>query len=349
MSLSGPEPARAGALVSGLILRAAGAGLLGGLVAFVFARIFAEPLIQQAIDYEGGRGEAEAALAAAAGEPVETDGAELFSRAVQGNLGIGVGIVAFGLAVGCFFGVAYCLAYGRAGWVSARRLSLLVAGGGFLLLYLMPFLKYPANPPAVGNGATIAQRAGLYGVMVVACLVFGAAALWLGQRLRRRLGTWNATLLAGLAFVVVIGVVMALLPPLGALSANAGETGALLTETPQPLRDPAGAIVYPGFDPDLLYWFRLYSVLAQALLWGVLGVAFAPLAERLAPRPVRHRRPTGDPRRLSVTRNTGDASPAVTGVSGRGSGAPENWLASRGADRSSRSGRRRHVHHSRPP
>ena len=47
---------------------------------------------------------------------------------------------------------------GRAGRLSARQLSLLVAGAGFLLLYLVPFLKYPANPPAVGNDATIAQR-----------------------------------------------------------------------------------------------------------------------------------------------------------------------------------------------
>ena len=284
MPLSGPEPARAGALVSGLVLRAAGVGLLGGLVAFVFARIFAEPLIQRAVDYEGARGEAEAALAAAAGEPVGAEGSELFSRAVQGNVGIGVGIILFGLAVGCFFGVAYCLAYGRVGRVSARQLSLLVAGGGFLVLFLVPFLKYPANPPAVGNDATIAQRAGLYGVMVVACLVFGAAAIWLGQRLAPRFGTWNATLLAGLAFVVVIGLVMVLLPPLGSLSANAGEVGPALTETPQPLRDPSGAIVFPGFDPDLLYYFRLYSVMAQALLWGVIGVAFAPLAERLLAR-----------------------------------------------------------------
>jgi Probable cobalt transporter subunit (CbtA) len=276
--------AEAGSLVRGLVLRAAGVGALGGLAAFVFARIFAEPLIQQAIAYEAGRGEAEAALAAAAGEPVEAEGPEIFSRFVQGNLGIGVGIVLFGLAVGCFFGVVYCLAYGRVGAVSARRLSLAVAASGFVALYLVPFLKYPANPPAVGNHETIGQRAGLYGVMVVACVVFAAAAVWLRQALAPRCGAWNATLLAGIAGAAAIGVVMALLPSLGSLSANAGEPGALVTETPQPLRDPSGAIGYPGFDADLLYWFRLYSVLAQALLWGIVGVAFAPLAERLLER-----------------------------------------------------------------
>ena len=285
MSLTGAVPdADAGVLVRGLVLRAAGVGLLGGLVSFVFARIFAEPLVQQAIDYEGGRGEAEAALTAAAGGTVEPEGPEIVSRLVQGNIGIGVGIVLFGLAVGCFFGVVYSLAWGRAGRISARRLSLLVAGAGFLALYLVPFLKYPASPPAVGNDATIAQRAGLYGVMVVACVVFGVAAVWLGQRLAQRFGTWNATLLAGLAFVLVIGAVMLLLPSLGSLSANAGAVGPLMTETPQPLLDPSGAIVFPGFDADLLYYFRLYSVIAQALLWGVIGVAFAPLAERLLER-----------------------------------------------------------------
>jgi Probable cobalt transporter subunit (CbtA) len=280
--LSGADAA--GSLARNLVLRGAGVGVLGGLVAFVFARIFAEPLIQQGIDYEGGRGEAEAALAAAAGGAHEMEGPELFSRAVQANLGIGVGMVAFGLAAGCFFAVAYCLALGRVGRVSARTLSLLVAGAGFVLIYFVPFLKYPANPPAVGNGATIGQRAGLYGVMVVASVVLGAGALWLGRRLTARLGSWTATLVAGLGFAVAIGLVMAALPPLGSLSANAGDAGALLTETPQPLRDPAGAIVYPGFDADVLYWFRLYSVVAQALLWGVIGVAFAPLAERVVDR-----------------------------------------------------------------
>jgi hypothetical protein len=279
--LSGSGPATGEAtLVRDLILRAAGVGALGGLVAYVFARIFAEPLIQQAIDYESGRDDAKAALAAAAGLPPEPAGPEIFSRFVQGNIGIGVGMVLFGLAMGCFFGIAYCLAYGRVGGVRAGTLSLHVAAAGFFLLYVVPGLKYPANPPAVGNPDTIGQRSGLYGVMVVASVVCGAAAVWVGRRLAARFGNRNATVLAGLGFAAVVGVVMALLPPLGSLAANAGETGALLTETPQPLTDPAGVIVYPGFDADLLYWFRLYSVIAQALMWGVIGFAFAPLAER---------------------------------------------------------------------
>jgi hypothetical protein len=38
----------------------------------------------------------------------------------------------------------------------------------------------------------------------------------------------------------VIGIVMAVLPSLGHLSVNTAEYGVQNTETPQPLRDPAG-------------------------------------------------------------------------------------------------------------
>jgi hypothetical protein len=268
-------------MVRALVLRGAGVGALAGLLAFVFARIFAEPVIQAATDYESGRDEAKAALAAAAGQPPENADPDIFSRAVQANLGIGVGLIAFGLAIGLFFAVAYCMAYGRTGNVRPRQLSLLVALFGFLTLFLVPFVKYPANPPAIGNPDTIGDRGGLWLLMVVASVIFAIVAVWAGQKLQPRFGTWNATLLAGAGFVVVMGILMAVLPSLGQLSANVEVSGSLLTETPQPLKDAAGAIVYPGFDADLLYRFRLYSVGAQIILWGVLGLGFAPLAEKV--------------------------------------------------------------------
>ena len=268
-------------MVRALVLRGAGVGALAGLVAFVFARIFAEPLIQAAVDYESGRGAAEAALAAAAGQASPAEGPELFSRAVQGNLGIGIGMIAFGVAVGLFFAVAFCMAYGRTGNVRPRQLSLLVGLFGFLSIFGIPFLKYPANPPAVGNPDTIRDRGALWILLVVVSVVVLIGAVVLGQRLQERLGTWNAMLVAAAAAVVVLGIVMALLPPLGELSTNVAESGSRLTETPQPLTDPSGKVVFPGFDPDLLYWFRVYSVGAQLLLWGVLAVGFAPLADRV--------------------------------------------------------------------
>jgi putative cobalt transporter subunit CbtA len=265
-------------MVRALVLRGAGVGALAGLVAFIFARIVAEPVIQATIDYEAARDEAKAALA---GQAAEAEGPELFSRAVQGNIGIGVGMVAFGIAIGLLFAVAYCMAYGRTGNIRPRQLSLLVALGGFLTLFLVPFIKYPANPPSIGNHDTIRDRGALWLLMVVASMVSAIVAVWLGQRLQARFGNWNATLIACAGFVVVMGILMAILPALGELSTNVAESGSRLTETPQPLTDPSGKIVFPGFDADLLYRFRLYSVGAQVILWGVIGLAFAPLADKV--------------------------------------------------------------------
>lgn len=259
-----------------LILRGILAGAVAGLLAFVFARIFAEPQIAKAIDYESGRDAAQSALDKAAGLPAEAADPDLFSRTIQANVGIGVGMVFFGMAMGALFAVAYTVCLGRTGGLRARSLALLVAGGGFLGMYLVPFLKYPANPPAIGHEETIKQRSALYLIMVVCSIAFLAGAVYLGKYLQKRYGNWNATLLAGAAFVVAIGIVMLLLPQLGHLSYNKANFGNQATETPLPLKDSKGNIVYPGFPADVLYTFRFYSVAAQLILWTALGLIFAP-------------------------------------------------------------------------
>jgi hypothetical protein len=254
-----------------LALRGLGVGALGGLLAFVFARILAEPQIRAAIDYEDGR---DAALHVAGGP-------ELFSRTLQANIGIGVGVVLFGIAMGALFAVAYAICLGRVGKLRPRSLAMLVALGGFLGVYFVPFLKYPANPPAIGHEDTIHDRGNLYLAMVACSIVLLIGAVLLGKRLQPRFGNWNATLLAVAAYVAIIGVLMAVLPSVGQLAANVEEYGRHATETPLPLTDEKGNIVFPGFDADRLSAFRLYSVGAQVLLWGAIGLIFGPLAERL--------------------------------------------------------------------
>ena len=259
-------------IVRGLLV-----GAVGGVLALIFARIFAEPQIQAAIDYESGRDAAQAAL----DKTAQAAGSDLFSRSVQGNLGLGVGMILYGVAMGGIYAVAYLLACGRSGNVRPRPLALLVALGGFLGFYLIPFLKYPANPPSIGHPETIRARSGLFLLMVGVSIVCLVAAVWLGQRLKPRFGGWSATLLAALACVVVLGVVMLLLPSLGELTANVQAYGRHPTETPLPLRNPQGQIVYPGFPADVLFDFRLYSLGTQAIMWSAIGLCFGPLADRL--------------------------------------------------------------------
>ena len=84
-----------------LIARGVLAGALGGLCAFVFARIFVEPVIGRAVAFEDARIQA-------AHEPgVHEHGAELFSRGVQANIGMGFGVLAFGVAIGALLAVVF--------------------------------------------------------------------------------------------------------------------------------------------------------------------------------------------------------------------------------------------------
>jgi hypothetical protein len=265
-----------------LILRGFGAGGLGGLLAFIFARIMAEPQIQKAIDYESGRDAAQDLLRKAAGIAAAPAGPDIFSRGLQRNIGIGVGMIVFGVAMGGLFAVAYILVQRRTqDRIRPRTLAMLIAGAGFVGLYLVPYLKYPANPPAIGHENTIGDRSALYVTMVLLSLACLVGAVTAGTRLAHRFGAWNASLIAGGAYLAVMVIVMAILPPLGHLHTNVAEYGRQVTETPLPLRDPQGHIVYPGFPADVLFKFRLYSVISQAVLWTTLGLAFGALVERV--------------------------------------------------------------------
>ncbi|PVZ13292.1 CbtA family protein [Actinomycetospora cinnamomea] len=273
------------------VLRGVLAGAAAGLVSWVFSLVFAEPQIEAAIAYEEGRGAAEEALAVAAGSAPAAGGEEeIVSRGVQATLGIGVGMVGIGIALGLLFAVAYTLLHGRVA-LRPRVLALVVAGAGFLTIYATPFLKYPASPPAVGSDETIGDRTALYLLMVIGSLAFLAAAVFVARLVREHLGTWNAVLVGGVVYVALSAVLMAVLPGLGELTINVVENGPRVSETPIPLRDASGAILYPGFDADVLYDFRLASFAAQMLLWGVLGLVFGALVERRMARAETSERP----------------------------------------------------------
>ena len=268
-----------------VVLRGVLAGFIAGVLGFVFARIFAESYIQQAIDYESGRDDALAAIAKTQGITVTPDGPEIFSRTIQSTIGIATGIIAFSMGMGALIAVAYLVLQGRFN-IRPRTLALVVTGLGFLGVYLVPFVKYPANPPAIGHTFTIATRGHLYLTMVGCSLLFIVGAVLLARRLQSRFGTFNATLLAATGFIVAISILMALLPSLGHLAANQAVVdstgyGKSATETPLPIRNPQGQIVYPGFPADVLWKFRFYSVIAQMIIWTTVGLVFSALLERL--------------------------------------------------------------------
>lgn len=223
------------------------AGVLAGVAAFLVAYLLGESQVDAAIAIEEAgshdHGDAEAA-------PV--------SRALQATAGLGTGTLLYGIALGGIAALVYCYALGRIGRFGPRATALLVSGGLFVTVSLVPFFKYPANPPAVGDPETTVQRTTLYVLMLALGLLLAAAALILGRRLAPRLGNWNASVVAALAFVVAVGIAYALLPG--------------INEVPK------------GFPAALVWQFRLASLAIQAAMWTTFGLAFGFLAERaLAP------------------------------------------------------------------
>lgn len=254
-----------------IIWRGLLAGAVAGVLAFVFARIFVEPQIELAIGYEEGIGAAHEALehghGGHGGHGHSHDGEGGITRAIQMNVGLGLGLLAFSVAIGALFSVVYAVAYGRIGNASARMTSLYVAGGMLLSLYIVPSLKYPASPPALSLDETIRQRTLLYLATVVLSVALLVAAVYLGRRWAARLGAWNASVAAAGAYIAAVAVMMLVLPS--------------INETPGPLRDDNGAIVYEGFPADLLYEFRLYALGTQVVVYATIGLVFAAMISRL--------------------------------------------------------------------
>jgi predicted cobalt transporter CbtA len=237
------------------------AGLCGGLLATGFARVVGEPPVSRAIAFE-------TAQAAAAGEPNE---APVVSRAVQRSFGLLTAAVVYGLSLGGLFALAFAAVYGRVGRASPARTSIWLAAIAFVTVYLVPFVKYPANPPSVGDPDTIGKRTAVYAIMVVISLLAAIAAVRMRALLLERRSPATATLAAAAAYLLVVVVAGLALPS--------------VHEVPT------------TFPAETLFRFREASIGMQAILWTTIGLVFAGTAQRvmtgqtILPR----RRPAGAP------------------------------------------------------
>ncbi|MGV4985996.1 CbtA family protein [Streptomyces sp. NRAIS4] len=236
------------ATVRRLLVRGMLAGLAAGVLALIVAYVLGEPNVDKAISFEEAHS--------------HEHEMEAVSRSLQSTAGLATGVLVYGVAFGGIAALAFCFALGRMGRFGPRATALLLSGCALLAVYVVPFLKYPANPPSIGNADTIGKRTTLYFLMMLLSILLAVAATILGKRLAPRLGTWWATVVAVAAFVVVIGLAYQFLP--------------VVNEVPK------------DFPATLLWRFRLSALAIQTALWGGFGLAFGELAERLLnPKPAR--------------------------------------------------------------
>jgi len=276
-------------MVGSMLMRGMLVGILAGFLSFCFLRVAGEPAIDRAIAFEAAMDAAKdgAKAETAEAKPQEADshdatahgaashgashGAasqdtshsamahdeaeqELVSRDVQGGLGLLTGVTVYSTAFGGLFALVFALCYGRMGNFSARATAGLLALSGIVAVYVVPSLKYPANPPAVGNPETLAARTELYFVMIALSLAAMIAAWMIRNRLALRFGGWNAAIIAAGAYLVAMAVAGVALPG--------------VNEVPE------------AFPAAVLWQFRIASFGAQAIMWATIGLGFGAVMER---------------------------------------------------------------------
>jgi predicted cobalt transporter CbtA len=248
-----------------LLVRGMLVGILAGLLCFTFLKLYGEPQVDQAIAFETQLDKAKAAGDKGIGLPNidmskdKDEEPELVSREVQAGLGLLTGVVVYSTAFGGLFALAFAFAYGRvAGGLSPQSSSALLAALGFVAVYLIPNLKYPANPPAVGDPETIGTRTALYFTMIAISIAAMIAATAIKRPLVAQFGNWNATLIVTATYLVLVAMAGLLLPS--------------VNEIPD------------GFPAAVLWNFRLASIGAQLIMWATLGSLFGALTQRSLPR-----------------------------------------------------------------
>lgn len=221
------------------------AGVIAGLLAALFARLAVEPSVDLAIAFEAARD-------AAHHMPDEP---ELVSRSVQRGAGLLVAATCYGAAVGGIFALVFAGMNNRVFGGSVRVSTAWLAFAAFVTISLIPALKYPPNPPAVGFHETIQLRTATFFALIALSVAAASAAAALSRQLRDRFGPFDARLIALMAY-------------------GAGMATVILT---MPVIDEVPAT----FPATLLWAFRSGAMATEAILWGGIGLIFGAFADRI--------------------------------------------------------------------
>ncbi len=156
-----------------------------------------------------------------------------------------------GTSIGALFGIVF--AYSRRilpGQHNVKK-ALVLAGIMWLTIYLIPFLKYPANPPTVGDSETVVLRATLYLAFIA---ISGFSVIGFYQLSKKFQGRKKLVAVIGYAaFMTALFVVM---PP------NPDEIAAPM---------------------ELVNGFRVMSVIAVSVFWLALGIILGLFWQKIQP------------------------------------------------------------------
>ena len=221
-------------------------GALAGLVHGSVNLLIVEPYLDQAINIENQH------LFASGEEDntpefwVKYEGYRMWQKSGQLLAG-----VILGVSLGALFGIVYALSRKSLPGHNNVKKALVLAGIMWLTVYFIPFLKYPANPPTVGDADTVVLRGILY-LSFIALSGFGAVGFYkLSKKFEKR-----KKFVALIAYAVFISIVFVAMP-----------------ENPDHVNAPL----------SLVNGFRTASVLGVSSFWVSVAFVLGVLWNRFKP------------------------------------------------------------------
>ena len=220
------------------------AGAISGTLLAIMNLGIVEPYIDEAINIENQNAIAQGEVI----NPQESNDYRLWQK--SGEIAAGTTL---GISLGALFGIVFALTRNSIPGSNDKKKALILAGVMLLVIYIVPALKYPANPPAVGDPETIYHRESLY---ITLLTISGFSALGLAF-LYRMLGDKKAKqIVVPVIYIGIIAAAFMILPP-----------------NPDEITAPM----------DLVMGFRIASGLTMSAFWGLLGLILGALWDKTRP------------------------------------------------------------------
>jgi predicted cobalt transporter CbtA len=227
-------------------------GAIAGTILGILNQGLVEPYIEQAIALENEKAALEEGEII---DPVEFSNYRLWQRGGE----IVAGTI-FGTSIGALFGIVFVYSRKSIPGSSNKKKALILAGIMGFVIFLVPAVKYPANPPAVGDPETISYRQSLY---IAYLAISGFAALgvaFMYRMIKEGIGYQkNSSRLIGLPVLIYAAVMVT--------------AYVVMPSNPDAIDVPM----------DLVNGFRISSAITMIAFWGLLGIIFGVFWDRTKP------------------------------------------------------------------
>ena len=215
-------------------------GVIAGIILAFLNLGIVEPTIDKAIALEVQK-------QVSSGENVNMS--ELIDYRYWQKAGAFAGGAIYGAGLASLFGVVFVFARSKLPGKNNKQKAILLAGIMWLVLFLMVALKYPANPPAVGDPETIYYRETLYvGYILISGLAaLGMAVIWIRTRMNSK------KVIIPLMYAAIMITAYVVMP-----------------SNPDKIE----------ISMDLIQTFRILTAITIGVFWGILGIIFGSLWDK---------------------------------------------------------------------